>query len=257
MKAILLKTKAASFPPPQPNWFIVSKCLLVLRKHAIKQEIKNIHFFQKEGGGITSLQRQEISWPGSQPCRGSDCSLLNAGGCESQVPPRVQSLPRKGLPSLGCFVTATYWFRHLLVKREKWRPLMPWCQPKAQLHKLPTFSWWTEGKEPKSNVCTILRETTRDISQQVQVTSILKVCIHPIWGCGWHGIQIREEAETFCLPAATIITTTLYFYSAWLAGPQCFLSHHSLIQIPSLCWIPPLERDRRVSLVPATKEVSD
>lgn len=42
-----------------------------------------------------------------------------------------------------------------------------------------------------------------------------------VTGCG---IQTKE-AETFCLPVATIIITALDFYGAWLAGSRCLPSH--------------------------------
>ena len=47
---VLLQTKAASFPPPRPNWSIASKCLPVLRKYAIEQEMKKYPFLPKGRG---------------------------------------------------------------------------------------------------------------------------------------------------------------------------------------------------------------
>lgn len=93
MKAILLKTKAASIPPPHPNWFIVSKCLLVLRKYAIKQEMKKYPFLPEGRVREHIPQTQEISWSGSKPSSGK--WLLPSQGkgvVQSLVPIRLQSL---------------------------------------------------------------------------------------------------------------------------------------------------------------------
>ena len=50
IEVVLLQTKAASFPPPRPNWPIASKCLPVLRKYAIEQEMKKYPFLPKGRG---------------------------------------------------------------------------------------------------------------------------------------------------------------------------------------------------------------
>lgn len=94
-KAILLQTKANSFPPPRPNWFIVSKCLLVLRKYVIKQEMKKYPFLP-EGRGWKHIPIET----GNQliriqaMLRKMTVPFSRQGFVQSPVPLRLQSLPR-------------------------------------------------------------------------------------------------------------------------------------------------------------------
>lgn len=89
------ENKSSLPPSPHPNWFIVSKCLLVLRKYAIKQEMRKYPLLP-EGRGRNHIPVET----GNQLIRiqaflrETTAPFSRHRVVQSLVPLRLQSLPR-------------------------------------------------------------------------------------------------------------------------------------------------------------------